>query len=111
MAERNSLLNCRTGNGTAGSNPASSAKTTKSSTNVELFLFFNFRLSDLIKIPSQNNVRMKVVSILFSFYLTLIPFFLYEIKHLIYNDMTDTRYRPYHIVFRPDLTYLNSLFD
>jgi len=68
-------------------------------------------LSDLIKIPSQNNVRMKVVSILFSFYLTLIPFFLYEIKHLIYNDMTDTRYRPYHIVFRPDLTYLNSLFD
>ena len=26
MAERNSLLNCRTGNGTAGSNPALSAE-------------------------------------------------------------------------------------
>ena len=26
MAERNSLLNCRTGNGTEGSNPSSSAK-------------------------------------------------------------------------------------
>src|SRR5690606_41733078 len=40
VAERNSLLNCRTGNGTAGSNPALSAKA-----SIErLELFFVARL-------------------------------------------------------------------
>ena len=59
MAERNSLLNCRTGNGTAGSNPALSAKTKKLFEKSESF--FCFWGEGSTKNSTKFKIQQKVV--------------------------------------------------